>query len=95
MKSDVVHHPLKIFKQMKNSIYCNRKILQVEFLKSHPADKSISQKLTDLSFVLRCHCKNETCVWGKFIEVRISCIVSKSILTEAYSPKEKFQTLSL
>ena len=51
MKSDVVHHPLKIFKQMKNSIYCNRKILQVEFLKSHPADKSISQKLTDLSFV--------------------------------------------
>ena len=33
-QSDVVYHPLKVFKRMKNSINCNRKVLQVEFPKS-------------------------------------------------------------
>ena len=33
-QSDVVHHPLKVLKQMKNPINCIRKVLQVEFVKS-------------------------------------------------------------
>ena len=29
-QSDVVHHPLKVMKQMKTSIDCNRKVLEAE-----------------------------------------------------------------
>ena len=33
-QSDVVYHPLKVLKQMKNPINGIRKVLQVEFVKS-------------------------------------------------------------